>query len=321
MPKQPGHPLCTTCQARAEGAVQAAERQNAVRLRKDVLLAVYTAQVPPLPWTQVATEVFALVDPTLGPFDRQDVAMRYFRSEAAVVAAGGPDNHPRALWVFRMFWRDLVRHNANPVAVPAPVHPPRAAPRQELGRLAADRQNVHTTHVSTQTNKAVELLLAVHVPETQQTEVSMARNWMSRPGGFFMKRYLEVACDVNNWFNTRTCRADNDNLYRRLLRGLVATIERQDDERKTELYKRLWEECYEAVGMCCEGHIGRLCNVLVGFDESFQPPVPLGELLQNKMAAIAAQDIPEEDKRRQATAFFNEVGLPDSERAAWLDAF
>jgi hypothetical protein len=44
-------------------------------------------------------------------------------------------------------------------------------------------------------------------------------------------------------------------------------------------------------------------------------------LLQNKMAAIAAQDLPEEEKRRQATAFFNEVGLPDSERVAWLDAF
>lgn len=324
MAKQPDHPLCTTCQAREEAAVQAEQRMVAIRTRKEALLADYTARVPPLTWQQVAIEIQALQDPLLNHWQRQDVAQRYFLSDAAVLAAGGPDNRaPR--WIFRVFWRDLARQNIGEwvqgqmAQAPPPV--PRAPARQELGRLSLDRQNVHTTHVSTQTNKAVELLLAVHVPVTQQTEVLMARNWMARPSGFFMKRYLEVACDVNNWFNTRTCRADNDNLYRKLLRGLVATLERQDDERKTELYKRLWEECYEAVGMCCEGHISRLCNVLVGFDDSFQPPVPLGEILQNKMAAIAAQDLPEEEKRRQATAFFNEVGLPDSERVAWLDAF
>ena len=95
----------------------------------------------------------------------------------------------------------------------------------------------------------------------------------------------------------------------------------RDDERKTEMYKRAWEECYEAVGMCCEGHISRLCNVLVGFDEAFQPPVSFGELLQSKMSVIAGLDVSDEEKRRQATAFFDEYGTPAEERVAWLDAF
>jgi hypothetical protein len=73
--------------------------------------------------------------------------------------------------------------------------------------------------------------------------------------------------------------------------------------------------------MCCEGHISRLCNVLVGFDEAFQPPVPFGEILQNKMAAIAGLDIPEEEKRKQANAFFDEHRVAQEERSAWLDAF
>ena len=95
----------------------------------------------------------------------------------------------------------------------------------------------------------------------------------------------------------------------------------KDDERRTELFRRLWEECAESVGMCCEGHISRLCNVLVGFDEAFQPPVPFGEILQSKMAAIAGLDISDDEKRRQANAFFDEHGTPAEERTAWLEAF
>jgi hypothetical protein len=73
--------------------------------------------------------------------------------------------------------------------------------------------------------------------------------------------------------------------------------------------------------MCCDGHISRLCNVLVGFDEAFAPPVPFGEILQSKMAAIATQDISTDEKVQQATAFFNEYAVPEADRTAWLDAF
>ena len=134
--------------------------------------------------------------------------------------------------------------------------------------------------------------------------------------------YLRVAQDVNRWFNTKDCRVVDDNLYRKLLRGLVAMLNAEkDDERRSELFRRLWEECSESVGMCCEGHISRLCNVLVGFDEAFQPPVAFGEILQSKMAAIAGLDISDDEKRKQANAFFDEHGTPQEERVAWLDAF
>jgi hypothetical protein len=134
--------------------------------------------------------------------------------------------------------------------------------------------------------------------------------------------FLTVSADINKWFNTKDCRARDDTLYRRLLRGLVALItSEKDDERKEEMFRRCWEECNESVGMCCEGHISRLCNVLVGFDEAFQPPVPFGEILQGKMAAIAGLDVTEEEKRKQANAFFDEHKVPEADRTAWLEAF
>jgi hypothetical protein len=95
----------------------------------------------------------------------------------------------------------------------------------------------------------------------------------------------------------------------------------KDAERRSELYRRAWEECHESVGMCCEGHISRLCNVLVGFDEDFQPPVPFGEILQSKMAVIAGMDVSDEEKRKLANAFFDEHKTPQEERTAWLEAF
>jgi hypothetical protein len=174
--------------------------------------------------------------------------------------------------------------------------------------------------VSRQTNAATEKLLGTVVPVDQQTEKSMARAWLAGvPVGW--NRILAALRDVNTWFTTKTCRAPDDQLYRRMLRGLVAMINRTDDEQRTELYKRLWEECSESVGMCCEGHISRLCNVMVGFDDAFAPPVPFGEILQNKMAAIAAMEIDTEEKVRQATVFFNEFAVPEAERLAWIEAF
>jgi len=175
--------------------------------------------------------------------------------------------------------------------------------------------------VTDQTNAATEKLLDIKVPETQQTEKTLALVWLGALGIQY-NPFLRAAADINRWFNTKDCRTVNDNLYRKLLRGLVAHIAAEkDDERKHELYRRTWEECNESVGMCCEGHISRLCNVLVGFEEGFLPPVPFSELLQNKMAAIAKMDVPDDEKIRRAKEFFDEHKVPQEDRVAWLEAF
>jgi hypothetical protein len=189
-----------------------------------------------------------------------------------------------------------------------------------LAAFAEDNQNVHRKETSEQTNKATSFLLSIKVPEGQRTERELTAAWMGMFGkiGKFT-RYLNVINDIHKWFVTRTCRAEGDYLYQRVLRGLVAHINVSDH--KDELWGRLWEECLDSVGMCCEGHISRLCNVLVGFVEGLDPPVSLGELLQQAMSAIANQDVPESEKRRLANQFFDERGVPEEERVAWLDAF
>lgn len=196
-------------------------------------------------------------------------------------------------------------------AIAAPPGPP---------PFAADPQNVHRKEVSVQTNKATKFLMSVKLPVKGQKMLwkLIGMNFL-KFAGEDMALYVDVLADIHRWMNTETCREEQDHLYRRLMYGLIVYI--QKSEHKDEMWKRLWEECCEALHMCCEGHISRLCNVLVGYVDGLDPPVALGEVLQQKMSAIASLEIAEADKKRMATEFFDEHGVPDAERVAWLDAF
>lgn len=271
------------------------------RLHRNGILEELLARNPQPAWQMAMLEVFNRQD--LPETTRYQIAFSFF------IRVEDEMNIP----VFRIAWGALTEAHA------AAAPPPPA--RNTLAALAADTQNVHTRAVTTQTQELETLLLAVPIPESQQTETAMAQAWLGFNRPVAWRHILKTLNDVHRWFGTPTCRRENDNLYRRILRGVVAKIDRTDSELRPELYRRLWEECYESVGMCCEGHISRLCNVFVGFDEAFRPPVSLGELLQSKMSAIAGLDVSEEEKRRQATEFFNEHGVPAEERTAWLEAF
>ncbi len=216
----------------------------------------------------------------------------------------------------------LVCHHHRPrdlfdVAPPVPLPPP--PPPVELP-FAADSQNVHRKEVSVQTNKATKFLMKIKLPKQRQNEL-----WKVLAAGFLrfgtgdMGFYAGVIFDVSVWLKKTTCRELNDKLYRELLYRLIVYI--QNSEHRDELFKRLWEECCDSLGMCCEGHISRLCNVLVGYVEGLDPPIGLGELTQHKMAAIAASDLTEEAKRQQANEFFDTHAVPAAERVAWLEAF
>lgn len=323
-PAADGAPYCVAHEARRQqwlvrhagvaGAAPAGGQPvNAALLTRTLLEGLLDLD-PVLTWQAAINVLFAA--PQIPLAIRRRVAVRYFRHPRTRQMEGAHLRH-ETLQRFELYWAWALGGLQGP---PPNVNVPPPAP-QVLGRLARDTQNVHTQVVTNQTNTATDKLLAVAVPETQQTEKTLALVWL---GGMSVAyaSFLRVANDMNRWFNTKDCRTDSDNLYRRLLRGLVALIGQETDaERKSEMYRRAWEECLESVGMCCEGHISRLCNVLVGFDEAFQPPVPFGEILQSKMAAIAGLDASEEEKRRQANAFFDEHKTPAEDRAAWLEAF
>lgn len=191
----------------------------------------------------------------------------------------------------------------------APAPPP--PPKTELEAFAQDNQNIHRKVVADNTNDQTEKLLAVTVPSDQDTLKEIKT---------LFGEDSSVMDDVVAWYGVTMCRAKDDCLYKRTLDGLWTLI--KASPHKDDLSKRLVEELSDAVGLCCEGHLSRLCNVLVGFDDAFRSVVSPKEILQQRMAEIAAmEDTPTLAKQLFAQKVLEELAIPVAEHAAWLDAF
>ncbi len=189
---------------------------------------------------------------------------------------------------------------------------PTAKATTGLQRLALDAQNVHTKEVSAQTSEAQEYLLKTEVPAGQNTLAELETAWADK------SQRKKVMRDVHYWYG-RDCVKKDDLLYKRMLDGLWARIKVHKE--RAELTQRLWEEAFESVDKCCQGHLSRLANVLVGFTEEVKAEVPIGEILQQRIAAIAEKDIGVEFKVCEAWTVFEELKVPMAERDAWIEAF
>lgn len=215
------------------------------------------------------------------------------------VAERGVITHTHRRKLFRVFMDAQARaQNAREALKPA------------LQQFVEDNQNVHRKVVTDNTNTQTDKLLAVTVPAEQDTLGEIRK---------LFGKGRKVMEDAEHWYAITMCRKEADCLYKRTLDGLWAMI--KASEHKEELCKRLVQEMTEAVGMCCEGHLSRLCNVLVGFDDAFSSVVSKGEILQQKMAAIAALEVTDRTKKMRAKKLLRELDVPAAEHAAWLDAF
>ena len=189
-----------------------------------------------------------------------------------------------------------------------------------LAGLAEDGQNVHTQAVVNQTNDGITIIRSTAIPQGQKTIDEIFNAWITA-----VPQCVEILSpvyeDMRKWGNCRTIIKTNDWEYRKALRGIWAKIKTYEGDIRLELTKRLWEECYESVGMCAQGHLSRLANVLVGFDETIKPPSSSKQYFQERIADLSRKDLPTDEKIRLAMELMDEVALPQDERAPWLEAF
>lgn len=322
----PGGTVCPRHRATVNRRLRAVE----LRLQRQLLITDLTMHLvdraPAITWQDAIREVMQRHD--LSRDIRYNAALNYYRSPQAAALDHERWRLARPVWRFVAYWDWLLVGGVGPEPqineipppppfVNAPPPPPRA---RGLADIARDSQNVHTTAVVHQTNEMERKLMSISVPKEQQTEPTIMAAWMALPKQLRWGDTLRAIVDVHKWFTTRSCRRENDDLYKRILRGAVTKINQSPPDIRQELFGRLREECLESVGMCCEGHISRLCNVFVGFDDAFKPQLSLGEVMQNVMAAIAAADKPTETRLAEARAWFDEHGVPEDDRRGWLMA-
>jgi hypothetical protein len=192
---------------------------------------------------------------------------------------------------------------------------PPVAPKGELQAFVEDGQNVHTGVAVKMTNDGLSVLTDTPLAVGQDTVGELKAAWAKHP----VKERKAVFKDIDRWYTQSECRVPGDWLYKRALDGLWVRI--QMSPHAEDLRQRLWEECVDSRQMCCEGHLSRLCNVLVGYDETMKTPVSPGELLQQRIAAIAGEDISLPHKVVKAWEVMEELQIPREQRMDWVEAF
>ena len=174
-----------------------------------------------------------------------------------------------------------------------------------LFAFAFDSQSVHRASVQTAMEASLNKLRAVPLPEGMDA----------------LEEYLVIDNDLNPYtlihdYTTLTISLTSGPVsYRNTFNHLWAYI--RNHEHKEELVKRLTEELGDSLDVCANGKLARLVNVVEGYMEGVST-TSSKELFQNRMAIVAKMEPSE--RLKEATKAFQEFGIPEGERGAWMEA-
>ena len=187
----------------------------------------------------------------------------------------------------------------------------------ELRAFAGDRQNVHTTHAVKQTMDIVERILKIPVPP----EYRWNMNECSRtPGEIILE--CKVGPTATWQMMAKYCQADNvyemgKGIYGRVLDCVWQYI--KGSEHKKDLYKILKAEMEDNIGMCAQGNLSRLANIVAGYMEGVGPQESVAEILGRLLPPL--MQIEDEGERlEKAKKIMDDYHVPVDDRPQWLEA-
>ena len=187
----------------------------------------------------------------------------------------------------------------------------------DLAAFGRDQQSVHRSSVQDATSKAIEILISRPVPAEMEALVEITLAFDDKTAVRFKNNIKERALLelTNDYYNTEAF----NRVYGDILDRVWAYI-RVHTER-SELVRRLAQEVTEGIGMCVNGKMTHLVNVLYAYDDQItavmQNEKPSREAFQAKFATLLNLELSE--RAAAATAIFNEYQIPEGERAEWLN--
>jgi hypothetical protein len=189
-------------------------------------------------------------------------------------------------------------------------------PNENMAAFARDRQNVHTTAAVAQVKHNINVIRQIFVPEEYRwnpTKIS--------------KTYREIVfdCDLSprgNWqFASYYC--NNAQIYD-LEEGIFGIMTDgvwqyiRDSEDKRCLINILKRELEDNIGMCAQGNLSRICNVLSGYLPGIGQQESISTILGREFSKL--MDIEREpDRLRQGERILRENNVPEAEWEVWLD--
>lgn len=192
----------------------------------------------------------------------------------------------------------------------------RAVQRRELEEFARDNQNVHTTVAVRQTKDMVERILKISVPPEYRWNMSECSK---TPGEIIVHCRLTPK---GAWqMQAKYCQDEEiyelgKGIYGKVLDGVWQYIKNSAD--KEDLYKVLKQEMEDNVGMCAQGNLTRLCNILCGYMEGIGVQESPAEILGRKLPQL--MEIEDRVERlKQAFNLLTELGIPENQWMSWVE--
>ena len=185
----------------------------------------------------------------------------------------------------------------------------------ELARLAGDRQNVHTSVVVKQTKDIVKKIREIPVPEEYRWDPEVCSK---TPGEIITECKLKQAAAwqmVSQYAQDVAIYDIEIGIYGKVLDSMWQFVKAHPE--KESLISIIRTELNDSVGMCAQGNLTRICNVLAGYLEGVGSQESLSERLGRLMAPL--MDIEDEgDRFQKAAVILRENKVPYKDWHVWL---
>jgi hypothetical protein len=183
-----------------------------------------------------------------------------------------------------------------------------------LAQLAHDRQNVHTSVVVQKVKEMIQKVIQIPVPPEYQTET------LKTSGEIILECGLSKQAA---WQMMAKYCSDEDvyelgyGIYARVLNSVWQYIKASPDS--ADLKQILKTEMQDNIGMCAQGNLSRLCNILSGYMEGLVVDAKSkNELIGERLAQLV--DIDNVDERTAlGRRVLEEHDVPVEEHAIWLE--
>lgn len=187
---------------------------------------------------------------------------------------------------------------------------------QQLAQIANDNQNVHTQLVVEQTKKNVVEILKIPVPDLFK--------WRANKLSMTYKSII-MFCHLSpksTWqFSSMYCSDATiydlePGIFGKVVDGVWQFIRTSPD--KADLKKILSSELRDNIGMCAQGNLSRMCNVLQGYMDGIGQKESVSTILGREFPKLMEIENVVEREARGA-AILRENAVPEGEWENWLE--
>lgn len=187
----------------------------------------------------------------------------------------------------------------------------------DLRAFGRDAQSTHRSSVQDATRKAVPILIGRPVDGTQETLAEILIAFEDVTAVRFSPRAKEqcIMEITNDYYNTMAFNTPYGDILDRVWMYIKVHVECK------QLIRRLAQETLDGIGMCENGKMTHLINVLYAYDAEItaimQNEAPPREAFHAKFATLLNLAVAE--RAAAAVDIFNDYHIPEAEREQWLN--